>query len=156
VLTRLLNHKETAVHKKTVSHKKIAFFRGSLILAAVGFATASGVAAAEDRDSIVVESLQTTTHVTKQYSTFLREPREKFTTTVRVGYSDLDLTKNADVEKFQTRVKTAAQLACQKLDHVIPVEDLKCIDQALADLQPQMQSALHAAAIKAAQDHSPS
>jgi UrcA family protein len=141
-------------------HKKIAFFKGSLVLAIVGFAAASGVATAEDRDPIVVESLQATTSVTTHYSTVQREPVEKFSTNVRVGYSDLDLTNNADVAKFQTRIKTAAQLACQKLGHVVPVADLQCIDKTLADLQPQLQSAreaaMHAAAVRAAQDRRPS
>jgi UrcA family protein len=136
-------------------HKRIAFFRGSLVLAAVGFATASGVAAAEDRDPIVVESLPARTHMTTQYSTFERAPVEKFMTNVRVGYSDLDLTNNADVVKFQTRIKSAAQLACQKLGHVIPVADLDCRDKAVAQSWPQVQAAVQAAmhaATQAAQD----
>lgn len=140
-------------------HKRIAFFKGSLVLATIGLGAASGVATAEDRDSIVVDLRQATTHVTTQYSTFKRAPVEKFTTNVRVGYSDLDLTNNADVAKFQTRIKTAAQLACQKLDHVIPVADLDCIDKTLAESQPQVQAAVQAAmhaATQAAHDRTPS
>jgi UrcA family protein len=132
-------------------HQKRAFFKGSLVLATLGFAAASGVATAEDRDPIVVESLQTTTYVTTQYSTFERAPVEKFTTNVRVGHSDLDLTNNADVVKFQKRVKTAAQLACQKLGHVIPVADLDCIDKTLAQTQPQVRAAVQAAMYAARQ-----
>jgi UrcA family protein len=140
-------------------HKRIAFLKGPLVLAAIGFATASGIATAEDRDPIVVESLPARTHITTQYSTFKRAPVEKFTTNVRVGYSDLDLTSNADVAKFQTRIKTAAQLACQKLGHVIPVADLDCIDKTLAQTQPQVQAAVQAAmhaATQAAQDRTAS
>jgi UrcA family protein len=136
-------------------HKRIAIFKGSLVLVAIGFAAASGVATAEDRDPIVVESLPARTSVTTQYSTFKRAPVEKFTTNVRVGYSDLDLTNTADVAKFQTRIKTAAQLACQKLGHVIPVSDLDCMDKTVAQSWPQVQAAVQSAmhaATQAAQD----
>jgi UrcA family protein len=38
-----------------------------------------------------------------------------------VGYSDLDLTKHADVEKLRDRVKTAAKDTCRELDRRFPV-----------------------------------
>ena len=38
-----------------------------------------------------------------------------------VGYSDLDLTKHADVEKLRDRVRTAAKDSCRELDRRFPV-----------------------------------
>jgi UrcA family protein len=134
-------------------HKKM-----TLLLATLGVALASGVAAAADptyTSEIVVQSPRVTT----EYSPWLRSRVERFTTTVRVGYSDLDLTDRSGVQVLQGRVKTAAQLACQKLNHVIPVSDLACLEDTLAATQPRVQAAVNAAmqaAVSAKQDRSQS
>lgn len=130
----------------------------TLLLATLGVALASGVAAAADptyTSEIVVQSPRVTT----EYSPWLRTNVERFTTTVRVGYSDLDLTEHSGVQVLQGRVKTAAQLACQKLNHVIPVSDLACLEETLAATQPRVQAAVNAAmqaALSAKQDHTQS
>ena len=44
-----------------------------------------------------------------------------FSVSQNVGYSDLDLTKQADVEKLRERVKMAAKETCKELDRRFPV-----------------------------------
>ena len=130
----------------------------TLLLATLGVAVAGGVATAAEptyTSEIVVQSPLVTT----EYSPWLRARVERFTTTVRVGYSDLDLTDRSKVQVLQGRVKTAAQLACQKLNHVIPVQDLVCLEDTLAATQPRVQAAVNAAmqaAVSAKQDRSQS
>jgi len=128
-------------------HKKMAFFNVRLLLATLGVAVASGVAAAAEPNNtselneIVVQSPRVTT----EYSPWLRTRVERYTATVRVGYSDLNLTDTSGVQVLQARVKTAAQLACQKLNHLTPVADLPCLEETLAATQPRVQAAVSAA-----------
>jgi UrcA family protein len=125
----------------------MAFFNARLLLATLGVAVASGVAAAaepnntSDLNEIVVQSPRVTT----EYSPWLRARVERYTATVRVGYSDLNLTDTSGVQVFQARVRTAAQLACQKLNHLIPVSDLACLEDTLTAMQPRVQAVLGAA-----------
>ena len=44
-----------------------------------------------------------------------------FSVSQNVGYSDLDLTKQADVEKLRQRVRAAAKDTCKELDRRFPV-----------------------------------
>ena len=129
----------------------------TLLVATLGVALASGVAAAAepnnttDVNEIVVQSPRVTT----EYSPWLRTRVERYTATVRVGYSDLDLTDHSSVRVLQDRVKTAAQLACQKLNHLTPVSDLACLEDTLAATQPRVRAAVNAAmqaAVPAKQD----
>jgi len=129
----------------------------TLLLATLGVALASGVAAAAEPNntSEINEIVVQSPRVTTEYSPWLRARVERYTTTVRVGYSDLDLTDRSGVQVLQGRVKTAAQLACQKLNHVIPVSDLACLEDTLAATQPRVQAAVNAAmqaAVPAKQD----
>ena len=127
--------------------KKIAFLNARLWVATLGVALASGVAAAAEPNNtselneIVVQSPRVTT----EYSPWLRARVERYSATVRVGYSDLDLTDHSSVQLLQNRVKTAAQLACQKLNHLTPVSDLACLEDTLAATQPRIQAAVNAA-----------
>lgn len=128
-----------------------------LLLATLGVALASGCAAAAEPNnaSEVNEIVVQSPRVTTEYSPWLRAKVERYTTTVRVGYSDLDLTDRSGVQVLQGRVKTAAQLACQKLNHVIPVSDLACLEDTLAATQPRVEAAVNAAmqaAVPAKQD----
>ena len=129
----------------------------TLLLATLGVALASGVAAAAEPNNTsgITEIVVQSPRVTTEYSPWLRTQVERYTTTVRVGYSDLDLTDRSGVQVLQGRVKTAAQLACQKLNHVIPVSDLACLEDTLAATQPRVQAAVNAAmqaAVPAKQD----
>ena len=127
--------------------KKIAFLNTRLWVATLGVALASAVAAAAEPNNtpeineIVVQSPRVTT----EYSPWLRTRVERYSATVRVGYSDLDLTDHSSVQLLQNRVKTAAQLACQKLSHLTPVSDLACLEDTLAATQPRIQAAVNAA-----------
>ena len=119
----------------------------TLLLSTLGVALASGVAAAAEPNntSEVNEIVVQSPRVTTEYSPWLRTRVERYSATVRVGYSDLDLTDRSGVQVLQGRVKTAAQLACQKLNHVIPVSDLACLEDTLAATQPRVQAAVNAA-----------
>jgi UrcA family protein len=122
-------------------HKKIAFLKASMVLAAIGFSAASGAAVAAELDEIVVQSPK----ISKEYSPWSRTWEERYSANVRVGYSDLNLTNNADVQAFRARVKTAAAVACQKLNQVILVADQACRDETFAAAQPRLQAAVEAA-----------
>ncbi len=134
----------------------------TLLLATLGVAVASCVTAAaepnntSDLNEIVVQAPRVTT----EYSPWLRgSGGAVHDDCPRVGYSDLDLTDRSGVQVLQGRVKTAAQLACQKLNHVIPVSDLACLEDTLAATQPRVQAAVDAAmqaAVSAKQDRSQS
>jgi UrcA family protein len=124
-------------------HKKIALFKAPLLLATIGVAVASGVAAAAEPqlNEIVVQSPRITT----EYSPWSRTRVERYTANVRVVYSDLDLTDNAGVQALHARVKTAAALACQKLNRLVEVSDRACLEGTLAASQPRVQAAVNAA-----------
>ena len=128
-------------------HEKMACFNARLLLATLGVAVASGVAAAAEPNntSALNEIVVQSPRVTTEYSPWLRTRMERYTATVRVGYSDLDLTDSSGVRVLQARVKTAAQLACQKLNHLTPVSDLACLEDTLATMQPRVQAAVNAA-----------
>jgi len=118
----------------------------TLLLATLGVALASGVAAAaapntSELNEIVVQSPRVTT----EYSPWLRTRVERYSAIVRVRYSDLDLTDHTGVQVLQDRVKTAAQLACQKLNHLTPVSDLACLEDTLAATHPRVEAAVNAA-----------
>ena len=128
-------------------HQKMSF----LSVATLCVALTSGIAAAAEPSTtsgineIVVQSPR----VTSEYSPWLRTKVERVSATVRVGYSDLDLTDHSNVVQLQTRVKSAAQLACQKLNHLTPVSDLACLQDTLAATQPRVQAAVNAALLAA-------
>jgi len=131
-------------------HKKMP-----LLLATIGVALASCVAPAAETSntSQINEIVVQSPRVTSEY--WLRAKVERYTATVRVGYSDLDLTNRSNVQVLQGRVKTAAQIACQKLNHLTPVSDLACLEDTLAATQPRVQAAVDAAmqaAVPAKQD----
>ena len=119
----------------------------TLLLSTLGIALASGVGAAAEPNNTsgLTEIVVQSPRVTTEYSPWLRARVERYSATVRVGYSDLDLTDHSSVQVLQNRVKTAAQLACQKLNHLSPVSDLACLEDTLAATQPRVQAAVNAA-----------
>jgi UrcA family protein len=127
-------------------HKKIALFKAPLLLATIGVAVAGGVAAAaEPNASELHEIVVQSPRITTEYSPWSRTRVERYTANVRVAYSDLDLTDHAGVQALHARVKTAAQLACQKLNRLVAVSDLECLENTLAATQPRVQAAVNAA-----------
>ena len=69
----------------------------------------------------------------------------------RVSYADLDLSKEADVTAFKTRIQTAAQISCEELAASYPVSFTgrwaiaHCTDEALHRSEKQIQNAIAAA-----------
>jgi UrcA family protein len=130
----------------------MAFFNARLLLATMGVAVAGGVASAAEsnniaklNDVVVNEIVVQSPQVTTEYSRWLRARVERYTASVIVRYSDLDLTDSSGVQQLRARVKTAAQLACQKLNHLTPVSDLACLEDTLAATQSQVESIVSAA-----------
>ncbi len=125
---------------------KIATFKAPLLLATIGVAVASGVAAAAEPTvpqlhEIVVQSPV----VSSEYSPWSRSRVERYRDTVRVTYADLNLADNAGVTTLNARVKTAAGLACQRLGDLTPVDWQKCVDNTVASTQPRLQAVVTAA-----------
>jgi UrcA family protein len=129
-------------------YKKVGLFKAPLLLAAVGvtMVSVSGVAtAAESTAAQLSEIVVQSPRITPEYSPWSRTWEERYSATVRVGYSDLDLTDGTAVQTLHARVKTAAQLACQKLNHLVLVSDQQCLEGTLAAAQPRVQAAVNAA-----------
>ena len=69
----------------------------------------------------------------------------------RVGYADLDLSKDADVAKLKARIKTTAKESCEQLSDMFPLdpsdrrEIQSCTDQAVDGAEEQVQAAIAAA-----------
>jgi UrcA family protein len=125
----------------------------SLVCLGLGLAGASSLAAAEGLNELLIESPK----VTAEYSPTRGAPVEVYSANARVYYSDLDLANRSDVRILETRVKIAAQMACQRLNRVIETADLPCIEKTLAATQSQLHSAIEAAmhaALVEKQDHS--
>jgi UrcA family protein len=126
-------------------HKKVGRFKTTLLLATIGV-TASGIAAAaESTASQLSEIVVQSPRISTEYSPWTRSWEERYTASVRVAYSDLDLTDNSGVQALRARVKTAAQLACQKLNRLVTVSDQQCLEGTLAATQPHVQAAVNAA-----------
>jgi len=79
-------------------------------------------------------------------------PIEEVTLTHRVSYADLDLTKQADIDALNARVKDSAARGCQELDQLYPAAlDLTspmpktCTEMAMDGAMPQVAEAVESA-----------
>lgn len=75
---------------------------------------------------------------------------ERITLTRRVSYSDLDLSRHADVLELENRVNTMAVTACGQLEELFPLstderDNAECIRHAKASAMAQVESAAAAA-----------
>jgi UrcA family protein len=80
-------------------------------------------------------------------------PTEEVSVTRRVSYSDLDLGTYAGAVALKQRVQKAAQLACEQLDELYPLEQPQapsCIKEAVAAANQQVEAAITAAQRSAA------
>jgi UrcA family protein len=78
-------------------------------------------------------------------------PDELISISFRINYSDLDLTKSADINTLQSRLEAAARSGCAQLDKLYPFtphEAPKCVKKALADSSAQLEHAIAAAKAK--------
>jgi UrcA family protein len=75
-------------------------------------------------------------------------PAELVSLTRRVSYSDLDLTRYADVRELDRRIETVAREACEQLAGVFPLSDSNtpdCVAEAVAGAKAQAERAIAAA-----------
>ena len=67
----------------------------------------------------------------------------------RVSYSDLDLSKYADVIELEARVEFISKESCEKLSNMFPhdsaTEKFRCIKEAINSANGQVQAAIAAA-----------
>jgi|GEM_PF-1353670 len=95
--------------------------------------------AAPESEQITVDGPYTVRQVVTKRSMSGEMGEQSFSVSQRVGYSDLDLTKQTDVEKLRERVKVAAKDTCKELDRrfpvstYIPVTTRSCARDALRD-----------------------
>jgi UrcA family protein len=60
--------------------------------------------------------------------------------TVRISYSDLDLTQKSDVEKLEKRVQAAAEEVCEPNRYVVTYAiDRRCVTETMAEAKAQIQ-----------------
>lgn len=69
----------------------------------------------------------------------------------RVSFTDLDLSKDADVTELETRIETTAKGACEQLDEMFPLDQSdrgevrRCTKKAIKGAEEQLQAAIAAA-----------
>ncbi len=93
---------------------------------------------------IVVESPKVVRETIGHSSSGARE--EQISLSHRITYSDLDLSRTADVEVLRTRVRDAAKLGCDQLQNIYPLapHDPECVRKAIKRATPQLRLAMGA------------
>lgn len=121
-------------------HPFLAF---PILAALTGLAAAGPPAIAQPTGKeIVVESPQVVRETIGRSSIGVRD--ELVSLSHRIVYSDLDLTKAADVEKLNARVREAAELGCRQIHQIYPLADRNpnCVRQAVERATPQIRAAI--------------
>lgn len=135
------------------THVKALSRKPALITAAVALlgtgAALQNLALAEPLPEVVIEA-GAINHTVVGRSLTTNAPIESTTVDHRVGYSDLDLIRHADVLTLQQRVEMAARDACGRLDDLFPVgssdqQTRSCIDEAVRGASQQVQQAISSA-----------
>jgi UrcA family protein len=120
--------------------------------AALSLFIASGLAAEAATPSdnpmleVQVQAQRVVRHVVGRDSAGI--PTELIQLTRRVGYSDLNLTKYADVTKLKTRIDTTAKQACKALADMYPLvapNNPDCVKEAVDGAMKQAQVAIKTA-----------
>ena len=98
--------------RKTLVRKALGGFGVALLILLPG-ATAPAWAAPES-ERITVDGPYTVRQEVTKRSMSGEMGEQSFSVSQRVGYSDLDLTKQTDVEKLRERVKVTAKDTCKE------------------------------------------
>lgn len=106
-----------------------------------GLLAAHAPAFAESDHEVVVEAPQVVRETIGRTSSGARD--ELVSLSHRVTYTDLDLTKTADVATLQARVKEAAELGCRQLRRLYPLspQDPRCVRKATDSAMAQVRAA---------------
>ena len=122
------------------------------VVAAAAVLLAVASAAAQDNEQITIVAPHAVQH--KQVGrTYTGIPIEQISLSHRVGFSDLDLTKPADVAILKKRVEAAALQGCKELDKLYPLDNLSpsnksCANSARETAMQQVDAAVAAAVPK--------
>lgn len=128
--------------------RKPALITAAIALLGTG-AALQNLALAEPLSEVVIEA-GPIKHTVVGRSLTTNAPIESTTVDHRVGRSDLDLMKHADVLTLQQRVETAARDACGQLDDLFPIgssyqQTRSCVDEAVRAASQQVQQAIASA-----------
>lgn len=129
-------------------HRKPMVVVATLALLGAGMALQS-VASAQDEllPEVVVEAGPVTRSIVGR-SLATNMPIERSAVDYHVSYSDLDLTRHADVLTLQDRVGTAARSACGQLDELFPLDSnalrqtSTCVEDAVRGAAAQIEQAI--------------
>ena len=122
------------------------------VVAAAAVLLAVASAGAQESEQITIVAPHSIQH--KQVGrTSSGIPIEQISLSHRVGYSDLDLTKPADVALLKKRVEAAAVQGCKELDKLYPLDNLSpsntsCAKSARETAMQQVDAAVAAAVPK--------
>ena len=121
-------------------------------LAILGFMLSGGAALAQQVEEITIIAPHEI-HRKTIGRTAIGAPIEQISLSHRVGYNDLNLTTNDGLAALRQRVADEAKLACDELDQLYPLDkdrdkNRKCVADATADAQAQINAAIQAMASK--------
>lgn len=97
-------------------------------------------------DVIVVEAPLKVSHESRVKSPVMRT--ETVELSREVGFSDLDLTKHADVMELRGRVEAMAEQSCKQLEELFPLPRSdeaalrRCVERAVASAQDALDAAI--------------
>lgn len=129
-----------------MASNNFAFFKPFCLITAI--AAASGAAAQDQRDEggsaeIVVTAPYEVRREVVGRASGTGAPIEVISLTRRVDYSDLDLTRHADVQQLEQRVNEIAREACDQLSQLYPIAardgNRDCVTEALRDAMRQVE-----------------
>ena len=100
--------------------KTLAGCCASLLILGLQVFTAGVAQAAPQEEQVTVDGPYTVQqHVTKRAMQGRME-EETISVSQKVGYSDLDMSRQSDVDKLRDRVRTAAKDSCRELERRFP------------------------------------
>lgn len=125
--------------------KNVSILRTTqLALVAIGCVITGGPVVAQQISEIIVEAPYLRQQVGRTSS---GSPIELITLTKRVGYADLNLALQADVEQLNKRINDTAEEACKQIKSLYPLDpsDPTCVKKAVDGGMAQAKVAIAAA-----------
>jgi UrcA family protein len=140
--------------KKGIAMKitALSFRAAAPRLAIIGLMLSGGAALAQQVEEITIIAPHEI-HRKQIGKTTIGAPIEEISLTHRIGYNDLNLTTPDGLAALRQRVTDEAKLACDELDQLYPLDkdrdkNKKCVADATADAQAQINAAIQAMASK--------